>query len=130
MRAVQCQTLKKNCTAYLSMFALEGLKHERINRVGQVTHPLDCLPTGDKPDVIKGQNGVQEPLETLHIFGFIEPNTLGRKIDGCAVGIVMPGEILPKELVHILRIVGVGARVQLGTSSVAQVVPHDQGNLP
>ena len=39
---------------YLFTVALEGLEIERVNRVGQISHPLDGLPTGDKPDIIKG----------------------------------------------------------------------------
>jgi hypothetical protein len=52
---------------------LEGLEIERVNRVGKISHPLDGLPTGDKPDIIKGQNGIKEPLEALHVVRLREP---------------------------------------------------------
>jgi len=56
--------------------ALEGLKIERVNRVGQISHPLDGLPTGDKPDIIEGQDGVKEPLESLHIVRLRKPGSV------------------------------------------------------
>ena len=34
---------------YPKIVALERLKVERINGVGQIPHPLDNLPTSDKP---------------------------------------------------------------------------------
>ena len=58
------------------MVALEGLEIERIDRVGKISHPLDSLPTGDKPDIIEGQDCVKEPLESLHIVWLRKPGSM------------------------------------------------------
>ena len=64
---------------YLFCVALEGLEIERVNRVGKISHPLDGLPTGDKPDIIKGQNGIKEPLEAFHVVRLREPCSVIKK---------------------------------------------------
>ena len=47
-----------------------------------------------------------------------------------SVCVIMPGKILPQEFVDIFSIGGIWTRIQHRTATIAQVVPHDQGNLP
>ena len=66
---------RKN-VSYFFIVALERLKIERISGVGQISHPLDDLPTSDKPDIVEGQNCVQEALEALHVLRLCEPSCM------------------------------------------------------
>ena len=78
---------RKN-VSYFFIVALERLKIERISGVGQISHPLDDLPTSDKPDIVEGQNCVQEALEALHVLRLCEPSCMIKESNRCPAKMV------------------------------------------
>ena len=60
------------CRGHL-VVALEGFELVHGVGVGGGPHPLHCLPGGHHPDVLHGDDGVQEQLESLLVVGSSEP---------------------------------------------------------
>jgi hypothetical protein len=67
-------------STYLS-FALKGLKLERVRFVRQTSQVLDGLPAGDDPDVVHGDQGIQESLEPDLVVRLSEPRGVVKKTE-------------------------------------------------
>ena len=55
------------------IITLERFKVVNVVQVSWVSHPLDSLPGGHNPDVLHGNDCVQEQLKTFLVMGSGEP---------------------------------------------------------
>ena len=89
-----------------------------------ILHPLDDLRHGDEVDVVVLEQGLVDPVEegVEHFRVVLEPSGVVEESQRGAIGVVMALEVVVEEVVELLAVEDVGARVDHGATGQVFVV--------